>query len=515
MDLLRPRASGNGLRGRVLVLVPRWTSRGDPGPQGVPFRTFTLASAFLHAGHEVVFFDQEHDLDRTDRFPDLERLATDATAAFVWMNECYPFNQCVNALGLASRLRASRGDLPIVVGGEFVTLCPPTFFDGDFAVDYFLRGYGEKSGLALLGRLLAHGTVEDVPGLVWRGNDGSLRHNPQDRKPDFEPDYLEMYRRIDLRPYVQRGGLFGNDQPTLTIGTGRGCVKGCGFCAWRNHPARILAAEHVVGLMEDLRERYGVRQFHIGELDFFTSRRRALGVADGMRERAPDCAWFALGSPCDLVRLSDDEWDRLAAGGVRKIEIGSESGSARLLRAIGKTHTPEDVFVVSKKMIERGIVPMNNFLFGFPGETREDRDDSLRLIHRIWNLSPERNCMTFRYYQACWDTPLGDRALACVEGAPRTVTEFLATRHEFDDESRRTIPWIPERDEREVKHLVNHYLPLMTSKLVIRPPWRRGIYRTLRSTAERRVASRSLSLRWDRRLYDRFIGRPLDRTYVP
>jgi hypothetical protein len=123
--------------------------------------------------------------------------------------------------------------------------------------------------------------------------------------------------------------------------------------------------------------------------------------------------------------------------------------------------------------------------------------------------------MTFRYYQACWNTPLGDRALACDDKAPRTVLEFLARRHEFDDESVRSIPWIPQADEREVKRLVNHYLPLMTSKLVVRGALRRLLYRALRREAERRVATRRFATRWDRRLYDRFVRRPLDRTYVP
>jgi hypothetical protein len=31
---------------------------------GLPFRSFTVAGAFLHAGYRVLFFDQEHDLDR-------------------------------------------------------------------------------------------------------------------------------------------------------------------------------------------------------------------------------------------------------------------------------------------------------------------------------------------------------------------------------------------------------------------------------------------------------------------
>lgn len=500
--------------GRVALLVPRWTDACEREPQGVPFRSFTLGGAFLAAGYEVVFFDQEHDLDRRDRFDEFTDELDGCLAAFIWLNEMYPSNQCHNLDRLAARLKRSRPAMPVIAGGEFLTVCPPDFLDVETPVDFFLRGYGEAPGLRLLERLAAGLAVDDVPGLVWRDRAGVLRHNPPPAEPDFVPEYLALYRRLDLSCYVQTGGVFGNDRPTLTLATGRGCTKGCRFCAWSRHPSRILGATETFELMVDLRDRYGVLQFHLGELDFFMSPTRALALARLIKERAPDLVWFALGSPIDLVKLSDADWDLLRDGGLRKVEMGSESASPDLLRHIGKRHVAEDIFVVSRQMISRGIVPMQNFLFGFPGETHADRRDSLRMIERLARLSIECHHFTYRYYQPVWGTGLGDLALAHDVDRPRRLDAWLADRARYVDESARTMPWLPVADEREVKELVNFVLPLATSRQVFRSRFRRLLYALLRARARARVRRASRGWGLSRRLYERVLARRLDQTYV-
>ena len=500
--------------GRVALLVPRWTDAREREPQGVPFRSFTLGGAFLAAGYEVVVFDQEHDLDRRDRFAEFAAELDDCIETFIWLNEMYPSNQCRNTERLAARLKRERPDLPVIAGGEFLTVCPPDFLDYETPVDFFLRGYGEAAGLRLIERLALRQPIDDVPGLVWRDRSGVLRHNPPLGEPDFEPEYLALYRRLDLSCYVQTGGVFGNDQPTLALATGRGCTKGCRFCAWSGHPARILPAEPTFELMAELRARYGVRQFHIGELDFFMSQARALQLARLVKERLPDVIWFALGSPIDLVKLSDADWDLLRDGGLRKVEMGSESGSPELLRHIGKRHAAEDIWTVSQKMIERGIVPMQNFLFGFPGETHADRRASLRMIDRLAELSIELHHFTYRYYQPVWGTGLGELSLAHDQARPRRLDAWLVDRERYVDESARTMPWLSAADEREVKELVNFVLPLATSRQVFPSRPRRALYELLRARARAKVRRGTCGLGFSRKLYERVLARPLDQTYV-
>ncbi|MCC6783312.1 MAG: B12-binding domain-containing radical SAM protein [Planctomycetes bacterium] len=512
MDLLMP--SGRPATGRVALLVPRWTDRGAREPQGTPFRVFNFGAALLEAGNELLFVDQERDLDRADRRAEIAAALAGCEAAFVWMNELYPSNQTLNALRLAELAKSSRAALPVIVGGEFITICPPGLLDLAAPIDFFLRGYGERSAPMLLAALRAGHLPVDVPGIVFRGADGGVAHVPPSRQPDFTAEYLALYRLVDMRPYIQRGGVFGNDQPTLTVSFGRGCTKGCAFCAWSNHPSRVLPAQDCFDVLAALRDRYGVKQFHIGELDFFMSRPRGLELADLLASRRPDVVWFALGSPIDLIRYGDADWDRLRAGGLRKVELGSESGSTDVLQRIGKRHTAEHVFAISQKMLERGIVPMNNFLFGFPGETRADRAQTLALVDRIRSIAPDMNHFTYRYYQPVWDTALGELALAAAPSPVTSLDRWLAERPLFVREDVRTMPWLPHEDELEIKALVNHDLPLATSRQPVPGRLRHAFYRVLRRRAQRRLREGRPGPRWERRLYERLIALPLDKTYV-
>ncbi len=513
MEYLKP-PSGSA-RGKVVLLVPRWSENGAGDVQGVPFRTFFLAWALLRGGYEVVIFDQELDLDLSGRWGDLVPHLREARAAFLWMNEMYPYHQTVNTLSLAERIRADAPGTPVAAGGEFLSVCPPRFLDFPCPVDFFVRGYGEGTCLELLDALEAGRDPTGIPGLAGRDGGGRFFANPPGKVPALDPGCLDLYRRIDLSGFIQRGGIFGNGEPTFIIGTGRGCLKGCRFCVWSGRPARLLPAEAVADLVRDLREKYGVKQYHVAELDFFTGPARVRRFARLMREKAPDCVWFALGSPSDLVRLEEDDWEELYAGGLRKVEIGIESGSEPLLRRLGKRHGPEECYELVRKMLHRGIVPMSNFLFGFPGETREDRRASLRLILRIWKLSPRWNVMTFRYFQPTWNTPLGEEAWAAFSDPPRTLPEYLEWRLDFGKPGRRSMPWLEERDEAEILELVGFHLPLATSKLSPSGFLRRGVYRVLRRRAEKRIRKLDFRGSWDRLVYRRLVGEPLDSTYVP
>ena len=510
MHLLQPDVVA---RGRVALLVPRWTDRDEIETQGVPFRSLTLGAALLEAGCELVFFDQEQDLDREARFDELISALETACAAFVWMNELYPANQCANSEGMAQRIKERLPELPVVIGGEFISICPPEFLDYETKADCFLRGYGEDSALELLEAFAGRRSFADVQGLVWRDGGGRLRWQAPGAPPKLSRASLELFRRLDLAPYVQRGGVFGNDQATLTLAAGRGCTKGCGFCAWSMHRSSLLDAHTIFALMRELRAKFDVRQFHFGELDFFVDRRRALELARLIRAHESDLVWFALGSPIDLRTISDDEWRLLHEGGLRKVEMGSESASAPLLVTIGKRHSPEDIFDISARMLAVGIVPMNNFLFGFPGETREDRKATLLMIERLARMSWVRNHFTYRYYQPVWGTPLGDTALAYEKDRHRRLDTWLTERNQFVHEDARTLPWLSLEDELEVKWLINYELPLATSQ-VKTVGWRQRFYERLRERARRRLRKGTRSTRVERWLFARVIKRRLDQTYV-
>jgi len=321
------------------------------------------------------------------------------------------------------------------------------------------------------------------------------------------------YRLLDLSGYVQEGGIFGNDLGTFMIGTGQGCIKPCTYCFWRNFVPSLLRPEAIVDLVEGLYTRYGVPQYHLTELDFFTNLGRALAVARAWKERLPHCTWFALVSPEDTVKFSDEELDLLYEGGCRKLELGTESASAGLLRVLGKGHSTDDILPLTERLTSRGIHVLHNIIFGFPGETAADRKESTRRVRALHRMDPKRNTFAFRLFEPVPNTPLGDEALALVADFPETIEGVLEFRQCYSDERMRTMPWIDAEQERLVKRMVFYTLPIATSCLPLDGAVSRALYQGLRRFAWFRLENDFWAGRFDERLYTRFLGDRLSETF--
>ncbi len=509
--------SSHDPRERVGFVVPRWTAPDEPGTQGLPFRCFPVAGALHNRGFEVVWVDQEQDVDLADRRAELLEALRAVRIVFFWTNELWPLTQLQNILVLTAAIREVNPGVKVAVGGTFPSASPATFLHVDSPIDYFLQGYGETSAPELVEALDDPERLARVAGLVRLDREaGVYRSNdPAPRAADPVSDAVHMYRELDLTPYIVRGGIFGNDQPTLVLGTGHGCAKRCGFCYWRNLDISLVPPEAIVDLAEELRDRYGVRQFHLAELDMFASRARPLRLARLWKERLPDCLWFSLCSPVDAARFSDDDWDELAAGGCGKLEFGTESGSARMIERIGKRHDPADVLRIMGKLVERDIHSMHNIIFGFVGETAEDRRATLRLIDEMRALDGKRISYAVRIYQPTPGTPMGDEAFAAAGGGPANLESLAAVRSSYDAGSQRTMPWLPARDESEIKSIVGHYLPLANSLASYPRSWQRVLHGALRGLARWRLRAHVLGFSVDALLHRRLLGDRMSLTYRP
>jgi radical SAM superfamily enzyme YgiQ (UPF0313 family) len=494
----------------VGFVVPRWNDRPDPQVQGLPFRALPVAGALYHAGFEVVFCDQDRDLDRAGGWDELLARLAPCRLALFWLADFEPLLQITNLLRIAARLKDRFPALRLAAGGEILSVLPLESLDTSGPIDFFLRGYGEAGAPLLVEAVRGRAPFEDVPGLVWTAR--TRRYNPEPLAERIRSEHLAPYRLLDLSGWIQRGGIFGNGLGTLLVGSGRGCAKRCDFCYHRNHRLSVLSARELVDLVALLRERTGVRQFHLAELDFLASRERALELARRWRERLPDSTWFALASVVDGIRLGEAELALLAEGGCRKLELGTESGSGRVLRSMGKRHAPEDALELSRRLLRQGIVPMHNFLFGTVGETEADRRESFNLIRRLLELD-ERVVLTFRIYQPLWETPMGEAALARSPGYPRRIDELLAHRHEYGEEDRHAMGWLDAAVERRIKQMVFHDLPLAASRLEVSGRVPRWAYRTLRDRARARVSEGAAAGPLERWLYRRLVARTLDHTF--
>ncbi|MGH3873327.1 MAG: radical SAM protein, partial [Pseudonocardiaceae bacterium] len=124
--------------------------------------------------------------------------------------------------------------------------------------------------------------------------------------------------------------------------------------------------------------------------DLFLGARRVIEtmMATFSTDRVSDWAvWDATGRINVLNRASDATLDGLARNGLREVALGIESGSERILTLIDKRIDPGMTRTVVQRLTERGINVKGYVILGFPTETRDEIDTTVRLVRELWELT--------------------------------------------------------------------------------------------------------------------------------
>ncbi len=260
--------------------------------------------------------------------------------------------------------------VPVICGGPHVSTLTTVL---DPAFDLAVLNEGEETFAELLRLFQAKGkfapsSLAKVQGLLYRDETGALVRTPprpaiQDLDTIPYPDRTLMYERW-VRP--------GREAQIMTS---RGCPYDCSFCSTVRHwgtAYRYPSEEYVVGEIELLREQYDPSTIHIYDDLFVVRQDRVLRLLGLMRERG---LHKGVRYTC-FVRsnlLNDAVMEAFSQTGFELLNIGFESASDEMLKVYNKKSADAGR---NRQAIElgrkHGIRFSSCFIFGGPGETRED-----------------------------------------------------------------------------------------------------------------------------------------------
>src|SRR5690606_10377438 len=89
---------------------------------------------------------------------------------------------------------------------------------------------------------------------------------------------------------------------------------------------------------------------------------------------------FKCLSRADLVVRYKDDGEALRRAGCEIVWMGAESGSQKILNAMEKGTTVEQIYEASRRLHAAGIRVGFFLQFGYPGETREDIELTLQMV---------------------------------------------------------------------------------------------------------------------------------------
>jgi len=265
----------------------------------------------------------------------------------------------------------------IVLGGPHVHLFPNESIKLP-GVDVLVLGEGEETFKELLDHFGKKSQLRDIPGLVFKDGDETV--NTGIRPPIEDLDRLPFPAR-DLVPYEKYSSLLAKGNRVTTIFTSRGCPFKCAFCdrPHLGHRFRARSAENVVDELEACLK-MGIREFLFYDDTFTVNKQRAISICEKIVDKKWDIGWD-IRTRVDTV--NEEVIRALAEAGCQGIHYGIEAGTAKVLEVLQKgvslSHAAE-TFATTRKY---GIPILAYFMIGSPSETRQDIQETFRIMRSL------------------------------------------------------------------------------------------------------------------------------------
>jgi anaerobic magnesium-protoporphyrin IX monomethyl ester cyclase len=241
--------------------------------------------------------------------------------------------------------------------------------------DYCLIGEGEETLIELLDQLSAGNDAANVVG-VMGGGFARLTRRPDIANLDALP--FPAWDLVDIERYrsiwLERHGYF-----SMNMVTTRGCPYHCNWCAkpiWgQRYHSR--SPENVAAEIRWLSETYAPDHIWFVD-DILGLKPNWIETFAELLHEAGTVIPFKCLQRADLV--NEKTAAALARAGCRTVWLGAESGSQKILDAMEKGDRVGDIYRAARLLHARGIEVGFFLQFGYPGETWEDVQKTLRMV---------------------------------------------------------------------------------------------------------------------------------------
>lgn len=249
-------------------------------------------------------------------------------------------------------------------------------------VDYVIKGEGEDTLRELLLALQNRKSVESIQGLVYRQNEKTISTPSRAVIRNLDDLPMAGWDLIDLDPYkkiwLKHHGYF-----SLNLATTRGCPYKCNWCAKPLYGNRYnsRSPEKVIQEIEYLIKNFQPDHFWMSDDIFglkpgWVNRFAELVKASNLKFK------YKIQSRVDLL-LEKDTVEALAASGAETVWVGAESGSQKILDAMDKGTTINQIEQASL-LLKKNKIRVAFFLqFGYLGETWQDIDATLAMVLKL------------------------------------------------------------------------------------------------------------------------------------
>lgn len=284
-------------------------------------------------------------------------------------------------------IKAIRPQALLVVGGNVSTNCHEELFKYNPYVDAACFSEGEIPMLNLINAVDQQALLDSHQAWITREKHQNGFHAHALYVENLDDIPLLDFNLLDLELYDTR---CRNNNPFHNNGRGgkrlpfissRGCPFKCVFCAAGSLSGTKMRYMSPKRFLEDVRnavEKFGLTKIVINDDQALLRKDRMKKILAGLAEMN-----LILEFPSGLnVKFIDPELARLfKSAGLEIANLAIESGSERVLKEIiDKPMKVKDVRPAVNMLRDNGLLVHGFFIFGFLGETTEDRQATVDMI---------------------------------------------------------------------------------------------------------------------------------------
>ena len=271
----------------------------------------------------------------------------------------------------------------VVVNGSDSADHAPQYFDA--GADAVIFGEAELTMLEIADRLVSSPTasLEGIIGIATRDATGHVVRSPS-RPALRELDRLPTpaWEMVDVDAY-RDAWMGAHGRFSWNIVSSRGCPFGCNWCAKPVFGRRYSQRSPECVAEEMRRLKTEVRPDHLWFCDdiFGLTPQWIVRFAHAVNARNARTP-FMIQCRADLI--TPDVAAALAAAGAEEVWLGVESGSQRILDAMDKDTSVEDVRRATRLLKGQGVRACWFLQLGYPTETWDDLAATRTLVREEW-----------------------------------------------------------------------------------------------------------------------------------
>jgi radical SAM superfamily enzyme YgiQ (UPF0313 family) len=353
------------------------------GQPYAPLATLIAAAFMRENGFEVSFFDTMFSKSAEEIIP---QITSNKPDIFVIYDDGFNYltKMCLTNMREAAfemcKIAKSAGCKVIVSSSDATDHYNQYLSEG---ADFVIIGEAEHTLLELVNAIKnKEKDTSNIRGIACKQNTETVKTTQREVFKALDNLPFPAWDLVDIKPYKQAwknsSGYF-----SLNMSTTRGCPFKCNWCAKPIYGNRYntRSPQNVIDELKHLKSIFGYEHIWFCD-DIFGLKPGWLNEFADLVEKENLRFRFKIQSRADLL-LKEDNIKALARAGCENVWIGAESGSQKILDAMDKGISIQQIKEATFLLKQHGIKPSFFIQFGYLGEEKQDIEETIKMINSL------------------------------------------------------------------------------------------------------------------------------------